>query len=99
MPKRPPPPARLLLVATVLLLGAALGSAPRASPAVDPVAIRTALARIDSARWCADVRQLCGTDTVAGAVPRTRFLSRFLRSDYARPVASWLRAASPPAIR
>ncbi|MHB8079991.1 MAG: M28 family peptidase [Candidatus Krumholzibacteriia bacterium] len=72
------------------LLLAVLATAPAAAFPLDLG--RLASARVDSARWCADVRILSGYDTLPGAVPTTQIQSRFIRGAGNGLAADWLRA-------
>ena len=54
--------------------------------------IRRAIARVDSTRWCADVRILAGYDSVPGSTPASYIQSRHIRGVGNGLAADWLRA-------
>ncbi len=71
-----------------LLLAALLPVPADAAP--DDLA-RLAIARVDSALWCADVRVLSGYDPVPGTASTSYILSRHIRSAGNGLAAEWLR--------
>lgn len=72
------------------MLLAVLLRGPAAAAPDDPA--RPAVARVDSAHWCTDVRILAGYDPVPGSTPASYIQSRHIRGVGNGLAADWLRA-------
>ena len=84
-PATVPPTAWPAAILLAVLLGGSAAAAP------DDLA-RLASARVDSARWCADVRILAGVDSVPDVAPATYIQSRHIRGVGNGVAADWLRS-------